>query len=323
MFCELSMQAAIFNKYGGPEVIEINQNAPLPTLNAGQVLVACYAASINPVDSFFRSGYLQKMLPVTLPATCAGDFSGEVKETGSEVSNFKVGDKVYGMAPAFFGGSGSTAEFVSASAAATAIKPTSVNFSAAASLPLAGVSAVQALENAVQPNTGQKVLIHGGAGGIGSIAIQYAKHLGCYVATTVRSSQEEFVDRLGADKIIDFEAQQFENSLKDYDAVLDTVGGDVYKRSFSILKKDGIVVSMIQNVPDQELMSRYHARSIYITAQVSTASLSRLAELVDTNIIKPQIDKEFPLEKTSEAYNYFEKEHPKGKVVIKIMHGVA
>lgn len=312
------MKAAQFNKYGGPEVIEINPNATLPALREGQVLVECHAASTNPVDSFLRAGYMQKMVPLTFPVTLAGDFAGEVKELGLGVADFSVGDKVYGFAPVIAGGSGAAAEYVAANAVMTGRKPTRASFSEAAALPLAGVSAVQALEHEIKPRPGQKVLIHGGAGGIGSFAIQYAKHLGCYVATTVRASQKEFAGKLGADRIIDFEAEQFESVLKDYDAVLDTVGGEVYKRSFHILKKDGIVVSMLQNPPDQELMSKFGARSVALITQVNRASLSRLSELVDTDVIRAQIDREFPLEKTREAYTYFENDHLKGKVVIRV-----
>jgi alcohol dehydrogenase len=312
------MKAAQFNKYGGPEVIEINPNATLPTLKEGQVLIECRATSINPIDSAIRAGYLQQMVPLTFPATLAGDFAGVVKELGPEVLDYGAGDGVYGFAPVIAGGSGTTAEYVAANVVMIARKPTNANFSEAAALPLAGVSAIQALDNEIKPRAGQKVLIHGGAGGIGSFAIQYAKHLGSYVATTVRSSQKEFVSKLGADRIIDFESELFENLLNDYDAVLDTVGGDVYKRSFQILKKGGTVVSMVQNSPDQELMSKFDVKSVYQSTQVNKGSLSHLSELVDKGIIRVYIDTEFPLDKAREAYTYFENEHPKGKVVIGI-----
>jgi NADPH:quinone reductase-like Zn-dependent oxidoreductase len=225
---------------------------------------------------------------------------------------------VYSFAPVIAGGSGTSAEYVAANAVMTALKPIKASFSEAAALPLAGVSAVQALENEIKPRPGQKVLIHGGAGGVGSIAIQCAKRLGCYVATTVRASQKEFAGKLGADRIIDFEAEQFERALKNYHAVLDTVGGEVYKRSFQVLKKDGIVVSMVMNSPDKELISKFNARSVYLTTNVNRASLSHLSELVDRDVVRPQIDSEFPLEKTREAYTYFENDHPKGKVVIRV-----
>jgi NADPH:quinone reductase-like Zn-dependent oxidoreductase len=314
----MSMKAAQFNKYGGPEVIEISDNVSQPALREGQVLVESYAASINSIDLFVRAGYLQKMIPLTLPTTIAGDFSGVVKLVGPGVTDLRAGDQVYGMAPVIAGCSGAAAEFVAANAAMTARKPAKASFPEAAALPLAGVSAVQAFDNEIKPKNGQKVLIHGGAGGIGSFAIQYGRHLGCYVATTVRASQREFAKNLGADTTIDFEREAFENVLKDYDAVLDTVGGEVYKRSFQVLKKGGIVVSMVQNSPNQELMSKYSVRSTYLSTQVNSASLTHLSQLVDKDVIKPQIDKEFPLDKTREAYTYFEQDHPKGKVVIKI-----
>ena len=312
------MKAAQFNKYGDPEVIEINNDVASPILREGQVLVECHAASANPIDSFLRAGYMQKMIPLSFPVTIAGDFAGEVKELGPGAADFSVGEEVYGFALVIVGGSGAAAEYVAANAGMTARKPTKASFAGAAALPLTGVSAVQALEQEIKPSSGQKVLIQGGAGGVGSIAIQYAKHLGCYVSTTVRASQKEFVRKLGADTIIDFEAEQFERALKDYDAVLDTVGGEVYKRSFQILKKGGIVVSTKQNLPDQELMSKFNARSVYVTAQVNRASLTHLSELVDRDVIRSQIDTEFPLEKTREAYAYFENDHPKGKVVIRV-----
>jgi len=312
------MKAAQFNNYGGPDVIEVDHNAPIPSLGEGQILIECYAASINPIDSILRAGYMQKMVLLNFPATIAGDFSGKVRELGSGVTDFGIGDEVFGFAPIIAGGSGAAAEFIAANPLMTANKPSMASFSEAAALPLAGVSAIQAIQNEIKPVPSQKVLIHGGAGGIGSFAIQYAKHLGCYVATTVRASQKDFARNLGADKIVDFEAEQFEKVLKDYDAVLDTVGGDVYKRSFQILKKGGIVVSMVQNPPDQESMSKFGARSVYASTQVNRASLSRISELVDKDAIRVYVGREFPLEKTREAYAYFENDHPKGKVVIRV-----
>jgi alcohol dehydrogenase len=312
------MKAAQFSKYGGPEVIEFNPNAALPGLKDGQVLVEGRAASLNPVDTALRAGYMQKMLPLTFPVTLAGDFAGEVKEVGGGVSDLRVGDQVFGFAPVIVGGSGTTAELIAANALMVARRPTSANYTEAATMPLAGVSAVQALEDHMKVRSGQRVLIHGGAGGIGSFAVQYAKYLGCHVATTVRGSQEEFVRKLGADDVVNLELERFDAILKDYDAVLDTVGGEVYKRSFSTLKKGGIVASMVQNPPDQELMSKFGVRSVAITAQLNTATFNHLAELVDKGALKAKIDREYPLEQTREAYTYFEQDHPKGKVAVKI-----
>jgi alcohol dehydrogenase len=216
------------------------------------------------------------------------------------------------------GGSGAAAEFIAANASMVALRPAKTSYTEAAALPLAGVSAVQALEDHMKVRSGQRVLIHGGAGGVGSFAIEYAKYLGCYVATTVRGSQKEFVRRLGADDIIDFELEEFDSALKEYDAVLDTVGGEVYRKSFNVVKRDGVVASLVQNSPDQELMSKFGVRSVFVYTQVNSASLNHLAELVDKGALKVNVDREYRLEQTREAYAYFERDHPKGKVVIRI-----
>ena len=312
------MKAAQFNKYGGSEVIEFNPNAVLPKLGEGQVLVEGHAASINPIDSAVRAGYMQAMLPLTFPVTLAGDFAGEITEVGHGASNLRVGGRVFGFAPVIAGGSGAMAEYVAVSALMVTRMPEGASYIQAAGLPLAGVSAVQALEDYMKVRSGQRVLIHGGAGGIGSLAVQYARCLGCHVATTVRGSQEEFTRRLGADDIVNFELERFDAILKEYDAVLDTVGGEVYKRSFSVLKRGGVVASMVQNPPDQELASKFGTRSVTVTTQINSASLSHLAELVDKGALKTQIGREYQLEQTREAYTYFEQDHPKGKVVVRI-----
>ncbi|MDA4122030.1 MAG: NADP-dependent oxidoreductase [Thaumarchaeota archaeon] len=312
------MRAAQFSRYGGPEVIELNAGAGRPTLVEGQILVKSHASSINPIDWNVRAGYLQKMLPLTFPVTLGGDFAGVVADVTQGVSSLRVGDRVYGFAPVFAGGSGAMAESVAANAAMVARAPARTSDVEAAALPLAGVSAVQALEDHLKVGPGQRVLIHGGAGGVGSFAIQYAKILGCYVATTVRGSQEEFVRMLGADVVVNFEADRFEAILKDYDAVIDTVGGDVYKSSFGVLKKGGIVASFVQNPPDQELATKFGARTVTVATKVDSNSLGHLAELVDRGSLKAHVGREYPIGQTRAAFTYFEQDHPIGKVVVRI-----
>ncbi len=311
------MKAAQINKYGGSEVIEINKKTPKPVLSAGNVLIEAYAAGINPVDWKIREGFLHQMAPLKFPATLGGDFSGIITEVGIEVSGFKNGDMVYGQAIVLSGGSGSFAEFISADAKYIAKKPKKANHAEAAALPLAGVSALQALTEHMNLSPGKKILIHGGSGGIGSIAIQIAKHLGAYVATTVSSENREFAKSLGADIIINYKNQSFEELIKEYDAVFDTVGGGTYKKSFKVLRKGGIIVSMLEQA-DAELMKKYGVQAVAQFTQVNNARLTKLAELVDKNIIKVHVDKIFPLEKTGEAFTYLQKEHPRGKVVLKI-----
>jgi len=311
------MKAVQINTYGGNEVLEINENAAKPSITTGQVLVEVHAASLNPVDGAIRAGYLKEMVPLSFPATLGGDFSGVVTELGEAVSDFKVDDPVYGQAILLNGGSGSLAQFVAANTVNTARKPQNVNYVEAAALPLAGVSALQALEEHIKLEPGQKILIHGGAGGIGTIAIQLAKSLGGYVATTVRADHKNYVKELGADQVIDYQNEAFEEMLKEFDAVLDTVGGETTNKSFKVLKKGGILVSMLGQ-PDPELAEKYGVTAIGQSTNTNTQHLNRLAELIDGGKIKVQVDKVFPLEQAREAFKHLEEGHPRGKVAMKI-----
>lgn len=214
------MKAVQINSYGGNDVLEINENASKPSLSEDQVLVEVYAAGINPIDWKVRAGYLKEFVPLSFPATLGGDFSGVVVEVGEGITNFKVGDEVYGQGGILNGGSGSFAEFVAANIGKTALKPNNLDFTQAAALPLAGVSALQALEDHIRLAKGQKILIHGGAGGIGTFAVQLAKSQGAYVATTVAGKDIDYVKSLGADEVIDYENEVFEDKLADFDAVL-------------------------------------------------------------------------------------------------------
>ncbi len=311
------MKAAQIKKYGGSEVVEINKNAPKPAVSPGCLLVEVHAAGVNPVDWKIREGYMQQMVPLQFPATLGGDFSGVVAEVGEGVSVFKKGDEVYGYASVLSGGSGSFAEFALADAKATARKPKNINHVEAGALPLTGASACQALVDHIGISRSKKILIHGGAGGIGTIAIQLAKHLGAYAATTASAKDLQHVKELGADEAIDYKNQSFEDMLHNYDAVYDTVGGETYVRSFKVLKKDGIIVSMLEQ-PNSELMKQYGVDAIGQFTQVNSERLSKLAELVDKRVIKVHVYKTFPLERAGEALEYLQKGHPSGKVVLKM-----
>lgn len=310
------MQAAQYSSYGGPEIIEIN-DVGQPVVNKGQVLVEVYAASINPFDLKLREGYMQKMISLNFPFTIGGDFSGVVTKLGENVSEFKIGDEVYGQALVLNGGSGAIAEFASSNVVNTAYKPKNINHVQAASLPLVGVSALQALEQHISLKKGQKILINGGSGGIGSIAIQLAKHIGAYVAATASNESIDFVKRLGADEVIDYKKENVGDILHDFDAVFDTVGGESWDNSIKVLKSGGIIVSMT-GVPDPKLTEKYGVKAIGQNTNTSRENLIRLAELVEKGIIRPQVDKVFPIEQTKEAFQYQETSHPKGKVVISI-----
>ena len=256
------------------------------------------------------------MLPLQFPVTLGGDFSGVVEAAGPD-AGFKAGDEVYGQASLVNGGSGSFAEAVLARAGTVAAKPKSVSHIEAGALPLAGVSALQALTEHLRLSSAQKVLIHGGAGGIGSLAIQIAKHLGAHVASTVAGKDIDYVKSLGADTLIDYKTQRFEDTVRDLDAVFDTIGGDTYVRSFTVLKRGGRLVSMLVQ-PRPELVKEFGVEAFFQFTQVTAERLIKLADLIDQRALKVHIDKIFPLAQAAAALEHLEKGSPKGKVVLRI-----
>ena len=314
------MKSIQIKRYGNSDVVEVNDNASIPSVSAGKILVNVKASGVNPAGWKIREGYFQQMAPLQFPSTLGMDFSGVVKQIGEEDMSldFKQGDEVYGQASVLSGGSGAFAELALTNKDSITHKPKTLNHPEAAALPLVGVSAWQALVENIGLTNGQKILIHGGAGGIGSIAIQLAKHLGAYVATTVSTNDKEFVQGLGADKVIDYKTENFEDMLHDYDSVFDTVGGDTYKRSFKVLKKDsGIIVSMLEQ-PNSELMNQYGIKAVFLFSQVNRQRLAKLAQWVDQNNIKVNVDKTFSLDQASKALDYQKDVHPRGKVVLTV-----
>ena len=312
------MKSAQIKSYGSSGVVEINQSTPAPNdPSTGKVLVRVKAASVNPADWKIREGYMQQMMPLQFPSTLGMDFSGVIEKVGEGVSDFKQNDEVYGQASVIRGGSGAFAEMALANADTIAYKPKTLSHDEAAGLPLVGVSAWQALVETIGLSKGQKILIHGGAGGIGSIAIQLAKHLGAYVATTSSTNDKQFVKELGADEVIDYKTQTFEDLLHDYDAAFDTVGGETYTRSFKVLKRGGIIVSMLEQ-PNQELMDRFGVKAISQFTQVNRERLTKLAQWVDQNNIRVNVDRTFPLDEADKALDYQRDVHPRGKVVLQV-----
>lgn len=310
------MRAIQISGYGGREVVRLSDKAPRPKPQAGQVLVEVHAASVNPFDWKVRQGLVQQMAQLTFPATLGGDCAGIVAELGEGVANFTVGQAVYGQANAL-SGVGSFAEYTPVKADSLASRPKSVDDIAAAALPLAGVSAYQAVVDTLHLQRGQKILVHGGAGGIGSFAIQLAKHLGAHVATTAAADDTDYVKSLGADEVIDYKTQAFETLLHEFDAVYDTVGGETYTRSYLVLKQGGAIVSMLEQ-PNEDLMQKHGVTAFSQFTQVTTERLTKLAELVDQGALKINIDKVFPLEQASDALDYVQAGRQRGKVVLRI-----
>jgi alcohol dehydrogenase len=310
------MKAAQINQYGGADVLQTTDQIEKPVAGEGEVLVEVHAASANPFDWKVREGMVQSMAQLSFPATLGGDVAGVVSEVGPGVEGFSAGEQVYGQAGAL-SGKGSFAEYTPVKATQLAEKPETLNFAAAAALPLTAVSAYQALVDHMNLQAGQKVLIHGAAGGIGSMAVQLAKHLGATVAATAATDDLEYVKQLGADIVIDYKTQKFDDELHDLDAVYDTVGGETYTRSFTVLKDGGVIVSMVEQV-NEELSGKGGVNAIYQFTQVTTERLSKIAELVDQGVLKANIDKVFPLDQAGEALEYLKSGHPRGKVVIQV-----
>jgi alcohol dehydrogenase len=313
------MKSAQINEYGGSEVIKINQSTSEPTVSPGKVLVTIKASGVNPADWKIREGGLQQLVSLQFPSTLGMDFSGVIKQVGEGVSpsDFKQGDEVYGEAGVVNGGSGAFAEMALADRESIAHKPKKLSYPESAALPLVGASAWWALVDQIGLSKGQKILIHGGAGGIGSVAIQLAKNLGAYVTTTVSTNDKQFVQELGADIVIDYKTQTFEDLLHDYDAVFDTVGGETYRRSFKVLKKGGIIVSMLEQ-PNSELMNQYSAKAILAHSPANRERLTKLAQWVDENNMRINIEKKFSLDEAGDALDYQKDVHPRGKVVLTV-----
>jgi alcohol dehydrogenase len=310
------MKAAQINEYGDASVLHINEvNTPVAT--PGKVVVEVHASSINPFDTIVREGYVKDMMPLTLPATLGGDIAGTVTQIGEGVTGLAIGDKVYGQANAVAGNSGAFAEYASTSAGQIAKSPKNLDFNEAASLPLVGVSALQALNDHIKLTSDHKILIVGGAGGIGSIAIQIAKHIGAYVATTATGEGLETVKLLGADEVIDYQTQHVTELLSDYDAIYDTAGGESFDTTLKVLKTGGVAVTMAAQ-PNEALANELGITVIAQMTDVTTEKLIELTKLVESDIVKPLANTVFPLDQISEAFTAKETGNVVGKVVISI-----
>jgi NADPH:quinone reductase-like Zn-dependent oxidoreductase len=309
------MKAAQISKYGDASAITINEvDRPVP--GPGEVVVEVRSASLNPFDTMIREGYLSERIPLTLPVTLGGDIAGVIAEVGQGVREFKAGDLVYGQAGAYFGASGAFAEFARTGADRIAKAPKNIDFNEAASLVLVGASALQALRDHLNLKSGETIFIHGGGGGIGSVAIQVAKHIGARVITTATGENIPYVTGLGADKVIDYKAQEFADMVHDADAVLDVVGGEDLSRSFDILRKGGTAVSTVGPV-DEKRASELGVKAVMQFTKATPAVLDALRELIEKGIVKPRIGRVFALSDAREAFVAHET-GTKGKIVLQI-----
>jgi len=309
------MKAVRIHQYGGPEVLSL-EDVQRPTPGPDELLIKVRAASVNPADWKIRQGYLQQFFPLSLPATLGGDFSGTVEATGSGVTRFKRGDEVYASHEDLNKG-GAYAEYTLANESEVAFKPKSVDHVHAAAIPSAGQTAWQALFDTAKLGAGQKVLIHAAAGGVGVFAVQFAKAKGAYVIGTASGKNKAFLCELGVDEAIDYEKTRFEDVVHDVDVVLDTIGGEVQERSWKVLKKGGILISVV-SPPNAEQAAKYGVRAVFFLMHRGSADLVEIARLVDSGQVKTVVDTVLPLAEVRRAHELSAHGHGRGKIVLKV-----
>ena len=310
------MKAVRIHNYGHGEVLAYEE-APMPEIAPNEVLVRVVAVSVNPVDWKIREGYLKQMIPYPLPLTLGWDVSGIVDDVGAEVTRFKVGDAVYSRPD--IKRNGTYAEYVAIREDEIAHKPKTISHVEAASLPLAGIAAWEALFTAAQLKAGQTVLIHAGSGGVGSLAVQLAKSCGARVIATVSGRNLAFVESLGADQLIDYQTQKFADVVDKVDVVFDTLGGEVQESSWSVLKPGGMLVSIV-SPPSEEKAKSLGVRSAFVFIEPNSRILDELAALVDTGKVRPVIGAEFALQDVVKAHALSETGRSVGKIVLYVGH---
>ncbi|RAL24098.1 NADP-dependent oxidoreductase [Thermoflavimicrobium daqui] len=308
------MKAVIIENYGGVEQLKYT-DMDKPILKENDVLIEVVATSVNPVDWKIREGYLKGMLQYHFPLILGWDAAGTIIEIGKNVTKFKIGDEVFTRPD--ISRNGTYAEFVAVDEQLVAKKPKNISFEEAASIPLVGLTAWQCLIDFADIKNGERVLIHAGAGGVGSFAIQLAKAQGCWVATTCSTKNVEFVQSLGADKVIDYKKEDFTVSLKDIDVVFDTLGGDIQKQSYQVLKEGGRLVS-ITTRPNEELAKEKNIKTGYVFLEPNGEQLAKIANLIEKGQIHPVIGTILRLEEIKEAHRLSETGHTKGKIVLRV-----
>ncbi|MFJ9908342.1 NADP-dependent oxidoreductase [Streptomyces sp. NPDC101152] len=307
------MRALQITEYGDNSVLTI-ADVSLPAPIGSQVLINVEAAALNPLDATLRAGYAQALMPLQFPATLGGDVAGVVAALGPDVNGFAVGDRVYGNAYTLLGGSGAIAEQALVQAGNLAPIPGGLSFAEAASMPVGGTTAVEAIDHSLKLQSGQKVFISGGSGAVGSAAVQLAKHLGAYVATTASGDGVDLVRELGADEVFDYTSSDFSEHLHDFDAVLDAVGGTSLEKSYGILRRGGTLVS-VSGAIDQNRADQLGLTVIRQGAQ-SDGVLRELTAYLAEGAITARVGRTYPLEEAVAAFTALENRSVRGKIVI-------
>jgi NADPH:quinone reductase-like Zn-dependent oxidoreductase len=310
-----TMKAVRVHQYGNPEVLRY-EDAPRPVPGPGEVLVRVHAAAINPVDWKIRAGYVKDWLRYKLPMIPGWDFSGVVESAGADAGSWKPGDEVYGRPD--ISRDGAYAEYIAVRASEIALKPKSIDHVHAAAIPLTALTAWQALFDTARLSSGQRVLIHAAAGGVGAFAVQFAKWKGAWVAGTASGRNQEFLRDLGVDQPVNYETTRFEDMVRDVDVVVDSMAGETRQRSWGTLKPGGILVTLLGQGPLEEAAA-HGVRGVGILVQPNSAELAEIAALVDTGKLKVFVDAVFPLAQASKAHELGETGHVRGKVVLRVV----
>ena len=309
-----TMKAVVIHEYGDPEVL-MYEDVPRPEPKDDQLLIRVIAAGVNPVDAMIRSGMFDREGTRAFPIILGGDVAGVVEKVGSKITKFKAGDPVFAYVS--LDNSGGYAQYALVTEREAAPKPKSLTYVEAAAVPIAGMTAWQALVDTAKLSAGQTVLIHGGSGGVGSFVIQIAKARGAKVIATASTANQEFLKQLGADVAIDYTKQKFEDVAKDVDVVLDSIGRDTLARSYGVVKKGGIIVSLVAR-PKQDELQKHGIRGTALNVESTSEQLAKIGERIDARKIKVIVSQTFPLSEAMKAQEQVATGHTRGKIVLKI-----
>lgn len=308
------MKAIRLHARGGPEQL-VYEDAPQPHLQPGDALVRVYACAITHTELTWSPTYTTREGKDRLPTIPGHEFSGVVEAAASGVMEVKSGDSVYGLAD--FYRDGAAADYVAIRAADLAPKPSNLNYVQAAAVPLAALTAWQALFDHARLAAGQRVLIHGATGGVGSFAVQLAHHRGIHVIGTAQATNLDMLRKLGADEAIDYTATRFEDKVREVDAVLDAVGGETLERSFAVLRRGGVLVSVV-DTPSAERAAKLGVRAEFFIVEPDRDELIEIARLIQAGDLRPVIEAVFPLAHAREAFEHGAHGHNRGKIVLKV-----
>jgi NADPH:quinone reductase-like Zn-dependent oxidoreductase len=310
-----TMKAVRIHQYGGPEVL-IFEDAPRPVAGSGEVLIRVHAAGVNPVDWKIRAGYMKDLRPYTFPLILGLDLSGVVEAMGPGAGKFKIGDEVYSRPDS--SRDGAYAEYITVKEAEVAFKPRSIDHIHSGAIPHACLTAWQAIFDTAGLSAGQKILIHAAAGGVGSFAVQLAKWKGAHVIGAASGRNQSFLRELGVDEPLDYEKTRFEDLVRGVDVVFDTIGGDTLRRSWKVLKKGGILVSIAAR-PSADEAAKSGVRQAYIFMTPNGPELTEIAGLVDSGKLKAVVETVLPLADARRAHELSQMGHTRGKIVLRVV----